>query len=186
MLPSKREAPMRAESLRRSAAQNSVQVLPVERRAEQHHVGDMRQRHIVIGAVDAKCRRECVSARPAHVRRPRARCRHWRGSTSGGRWHAGAGSAADSPRSTRAAARTAMRTAWIEVHHDGDAQRQALRRDAACGLRRCCKCRRGRGLRRMQVQLRAQRSEFVAEGESPACVVRRAAHRRDQLRDTFS
>jgi hypothetical protein len=35
----------------------------------------------------------------------------------------------------------------------------------------------------MQVQLVAQHTESVAEGESPASIIRRAAHRRDQLGD---
>ncbi len=66
-----------------------------------------------------------------------------------------------------------------------EAQRQTIHGDAACGLRRGCESRRRRGLRRMQVQLGAQLTESVAEGEAPTSVVRRAAHRGDQMPNPF-
>ena len=51
MLPLNCGAPMRTDSRRRSAAQNMV-LCCRERRAEQHDVGHVRERHVFVSAVD--------------------------------------------------------------------------------------------------------------------------------------
>ena len=151
-----------------------------ERRAEQDHVGHVRQRHIFVSSVDSNSILR-LRVSPVCACRWRVRCRRWRGSSNRGQWHAGAAIAGDSRSSTR------------KAHAPQRAQGEGAPRGpgSMAGNRAT-----------LQLQPRPRKSprpwtagcRFSSARKRPNSwrnasgprAVRRAAHRRDQICNSFS